>query len=379
MRKVRLAYLWLAKSGSVGSGNTNHIRHWLNGIPKDKYKPLLVTPFLEVSRLENYFGGHTGLSIIQKKDLWTNNFWSASKILKRCLEENDVDLLHTLGPRADIIGGLAKKNGLRIPVISTVEVYIPGCNPPWWKHQIYKRLYSGSSKYIDAITAISNQTRNELVNEFGVSEEKVSVINSGVDISQYPLKSGWPFGKPGEYFPVIGYIGRLSPEKRIDLLLESFAQLLGAIPEANLCIAGDGNQKALLMEYAKNLGIKERIKFLGWLTNPLDFYNMIDIFVMTSASEGLPWTILEAAALGIPIVSTNSGGIYDVIKQGETGFLLDDMEPEHIAEAIISLLRNNSLARKMASSARDRIESHFNHAREMKDFLNLYEKFVGAL
>ena len=379
MRKIKLAYLWLAKSGSVGSGNTNHIRHWLRGIPKDKYEPLLITPFLEIMRLENYFGDNTGLRIIQKKDLWTNNFWRASKILKRCLEENGVDLLHTLGPRADIIGGFAKKNGLRIPVVSTVEVYIPGFNPPWWKYQIYKRIYSGASRYIDAITAISNQTKNELVNEFEVSEDKISVINSGVDISQYPLKPGWPFGKPGESFPVIGYIGRLSHEKRVDILLASFAQVFKAIPEANLFIAGDGNQKTFLMEYAKGLGINERVKFWGWLSNPLDFYKMVDIFVMTSASEGLPWTILEAAASGIPIVSTKSGGINDVIQQGETGFLLDDSEPEHIVEAIISLLQDNALARNLASSARDRIESHFNHEREMKDFLNLYEKFVGAL
>jgi glycosyltransferase involved in cell wall biosynthesis len=382
MKRIKIAFLWLAKSGSVGSGNTKHMRYWLQGIQEvteNSFDLLLITPFEEIPRLQRYFGEIQNFTIIQEKALSSRNFLKSSRLLADCLERNAVDLLHTLGIRADIIGGIAKKNGLAMPVVSSVEGYLPGFNPSLWKYYFYKTIYSYSSKHIDIITAISNKTKRELVSEFGVPVEKVAVINSGVEVQEYKLKTGWPFGQKKEIFPVIGYIGRLSPEKQVHLFLQACSIICKNFPKSRILIAGDGKEKISLERSLLALQLEKNVEFLGWLQDSKTFFDKIDILAMTSAakSEGLPWTILEAAGSGVPIVTTNSGGIEDIIVQQETGLIAYNDSPEEIAKKISILIKDEFLAVTLAINARRKIEAHFNHKREIRDLMAIYNRLVG--
>ncbi|MCH8861250.1 MAG: glycosyltransferase [Proteobacteria bacterium] len=180
--------------------------------------------------------------------------------------------------------------------------------------------------------------------------------------------------------PLLLFVGRLIPEKGCSDLLAAVSVIARTHPDMRLLIAGDGPEKAALEARTLVLNVERQVVFLGWLPRDelADIYHAADIFVAAptrvvgGAVEAFGLVFVEAALAGLPTVSTHSGGIGDVVVDGETGFLVGEGAYGDLAAAVVYLLENPDRSAQMGGAARERAEAHFTRGRAAKAFSDLF-------
>ena len=176
---------------------------------------------------------------------------------------------------------------------------------------------------------------------------------------------------------LIGAVGRLAPEKGIDLLLHALALVHKSDPEVQLLLAGAGRSRAALEALATELGIRDHVHFLGPVRNIEVFYRALDVFVSSSYFEGLPTVILEAALAGTPIVSTRTAGALEALgNAAPTAHLTPIGDVPALAEGIMAQLHDHSRATLLASAARHQVEQNFSLDRVAREHAELYTRLM---
>jgi phosphatidylinositol alpha-1,6-mannosyltransferase len=222
----------------------------------------------------------------------------------------------------------------------------------------------------DLIIANSRFTRGLLL-EGGVAAEKVAVVHPGTDPERYrPLPRDDALarclGLDGRR--VLLTVGRLTWRKGQEVVLRALPAIRQAVPNVVYAMTSDGPRGPEIKDLARTLGLDEAVRFLGEV--PFDMlpalYNLSDVFVMpsrvspqTQDLEGFGIVFLEANACGLPVVGGRSGGIPDAVAEGETGLLVDGMQPDEVAAACVRLLRDQDLARAMGAKGRERVLREF--------------------
>jgi glycosyltransferase involved in cell wall biosynthesis len=171
---------------------------------------------------------------------------------------------------------------------------------------------------------------------------------------------------------VVGVAGRLAAEKGISVLLESMKEVLAKVPRAWLVIAGDGPERAALECRAHDLRIDHRVDFLGMRADLPRIMAALDVFVLPSLYEGFGLVVLEAMAVGVPVIATCVGGVPEVVEDGVTGVLVPPGDPSKLAEAILRLERDGELAKMLVEHASTRLRSEFDMARMLDAIERLY-------
>ena len=175
---------------------------------------------------------------------------------------------------------------------------------------------------------------------------------------------------------VVGAAARLAPIKGIEFLIRGFAKLHDEFPQARLEIAGVGPELPRLQREVARLHAKNRIVFLGWQPDMAQTMAGWDLFAMPSLEEGLGQAALEAMASGLPVVASEVGGLCEVVKHGETGWLVPAAEPEALANAIRSLLLDPELRMRMGAAGYDRARTCFEVSRMVREFGELYQELL---
>lgn len=180
--------------------------------------------------------------------------------------------------------------------------------------------------------AVSESTADDLVRR-GFARDRIEVIPNGVDLSFYTPSSSSPKSPD----PLVLYLGRLKRYKRVDLIIQAFAQLAGENPRARLVIAGQGDAKAGLEELVHELGLAEQVEFAGFVTEEqkTNLFRHAWVHMLTSSKEGWGITNIEAGACGTPTIASDVPGLRDSIQDGVTGFLV----PHGDVAALTSRLR----------------------------------------
>jgi len=215
-----------------------------------------------------------------------------------------------------------------------------------------------------------------------VPRSKVKVVTNGICTETFIGRGESPTVRqdlgiqPGA--KVIGTIGRLTEVKRQDLLLSAFAQLLIQFSEIRLLLVGDGPERARLEEKAMVLGIKDRVHFVGYQSNPELFLQAMDVFVLTSRSEGLPVSLLEAWAAGLPVISSAVGGISKLVTNGKTGVLFPSGDLEALVIAIQSVLANPDFATNLGRCGRAVVVEQYSLERMAAEYEHLYRMLIAA-
>ena len=233
-------------------------------------------------------------------------------------------------------------------------------------------------RYSTAIVANSKSLCNELTDVFKPASG-VEVIYNGVDISKIRLQS-----KEDEYhpwfdkkYPLIVSVGRLSEQKDH----KTFIQALGIVNERSYVraiIIGEGILMNSLTELSDKMGIKDRVDFIGNKSNPFPYIAKSDLFVCSSMYEGLSNVILEAMALGIPVISTNhKHGADELIQNGINGILVPVEDPEKMAEAIINLLNDKDLHINISNECKKRSED-FSLEKLGRNYENYFKQLMSA-
>jgi glycosyltransferase involved in cell wall biosynthesis len=178
--------------------------------------------------------------------------------------------------------------------------------------------------------------------------------------------------------PVIGAVGRLSAEKGFDVLIRAVGQLLQGGRDVELLIVGEGAEQSRLRALIAELGLTERVRLLGYRADLHELYEALDVFALSSHREGLPNVLLEAMALGVPVVATRIAGIPRLIRDGENGLLVNPGDTNELTRALAQLLGEPELGSRLARSGRNTIEEGYSFATRMGKVRALYDDLLGG-
>ncbi|MBI5682893.1 MAG: glycosyltransferase [Deltaproteobacteria bacterium] len=240
-----------------------------------------------------------------------------------------------------------------------------------------KRQFVGHliSKFTDRHIAVSNEVKNHVVQWYKIPPEKVETIYNGVDTEYFTPKLSKEDAKkrlniePDVF--VIGYVGRLSHEKGHRYLFDAIAGLKDRFP-LKAVMVGTGKGEKEIMRHAKDAGVEGIVHFLGLRRDIPEILSAFNVFVLPSIQEGFSNALVEAMAMGCPVVATAVSGNKEAIVDGIEGFLIPPADAGTMASAIERLYADRVLRKKMSAAARQRVEEHFSLKQHIEKIERLY-------
>ncbi|MEW6246128.1 MAG: glycosyltransferase family 4 protein [Nitrospirota bacterium] len=299
--------------------------------------------------------------------------------LRKLVVQHDINLIHPHDYKSDLFCYLVSLSLRNRPLtlISTAHNWAM----MGFRGEIYKRLDLFVMRRFDHLIAVSDATKSAMI-DAGLSPRKITVIHNAIDTTAWTPRATntfrSEFGLEG-VFPLIGYIGRITEEKDLQTWLRVAANIARQYTEARFVIVGDGASPRLqteLQEMATSLRISERIVFTGYRQDLQNIYAALDVFFMTSCREGLSNSILEAMAMGLPVVATDVGGTKELIEDGDSGHLLPVGDSTGMTAALLKLLGDQRLRSRMALAARKRVEEKFSFQVRLRRIEDLYEQLI---
>lgn len=235
----------------------------------------------------------------------------------------------------------------------------------------------------DALIAISPAIRRELIDNYRIgSAEQYRVVPLGFDLTAL-LHVGEAERRAARCrldipadVPVVTTVGRVTQIKQPRLFLDTIARLLPAWPTLTALIAGDGDARDDAQAYAKTLGIDGHVRWLGWRQDLATIYGATDVFLLTSRNEGTPVALIEAMASAVPGVSTDVGGVKDVIETPALGVLAPAGDIAALATGVARLLADEALRHDMGARARASVAARYSIDRLTTDIVNLYHELL---
>lgn len=307
---------------------------------------------------------------------------SVLRAIRKIVVRHDINLIHAHDVKSDLFAYIVRwwLWRRRIAVLSTAHAWVI-LGP---RGELYRRLDLFLMKRFDHLIAVSDATRKEMVGA-GIPEGLITVIHNGIDTESWsPGRAEsslrQELGLAGA-FPVIGYVGRIMPEKDLETWLRAVASVSRRFPGARFVLVGDGRDGTTqrdLEELAASLGIREKTLFPGYRQHLLPVYSSFDIFFLSSRREGLPNSLLEAMAMNLPVVTTDVAGAKELVVNGETGFVLPQGEAEQLGQAIITLAADDELRLRMGRAGRERVEKEFSFILRLGKIEDLYEWLLGS-
>ncbi len=218
--------------------------------------------------------------------------------------------------------------------------------------------------------------------EAGVPADCCVLLENGIDTGEYTRHQSVEAAKAKLGLPtgglLVGGVGRLAPEKGFDLLIRSLAGLVANGVDARLVIVGDGHERAALERLAGELGVADRVTLAGWQADVSGYFEAMDVFALSSHREGLPNVLLEAMALGVPVVSTRVNGVPRLVCDGHNGRLIDAGDGRALTAALAELAADPGPRAAFAAAGRETVETRFGFAARMEKLARLYDEMLSA-
>lgn len=312
--------------------------------------------------------------------------------LLRLIFRERPDVVHTHTAKAGTLGRLAvtvynwtRPRGRRALVVHTFHGHVfegyfsPGVN------RLVRLTERTLARLSDIIVTISPRQQLDIVQRFAVAPAaKTVVVPLGLDLERLLEMPGDAPGLRADIGAapsdvIVGYAGRMVPVKDLPTLIRAFAQAQHAVPALRLLLAGDGPERAQAEALAREHGIADRLHFMGWVSDLPRFYATLDIFALSSLNEGTPVAVIEAMAAGRPVVSTEVGGVPDVVEADVCGLLVAAQAPAAMADALVRLASTPALRCAMGAAGRARARERYSHLRLVDDIERTYRTGLDAL
>lgn len=291
--------------------------------------------------------------------------------LAQYVKTHAVDIIHTHGYKSDILGILvAKKAG--IPVVVTPHGFE---NADDFKLRLFIRLGCQSMRFANKVVPLSPQLMQDVM-RYGVTPPKLQYIQNGVDLSEVEAVREAP-AKLAKTKKRIGFIGQMISRKNIVDILDIFDQLATTRDDIELVLLGDGDQRAHLEQYAKNLASTSDIHFLGYRDDRLDYLRSFDLFVMTSTLEGIPRCLMEACAMATPVAAYNIAGIDQLVEHEKTGLLATLGDKSSLMQHWQNLLDDENLAKQIGQNALTYVNEHYAAKRMASEYMALFNQLLA--
>lgn len=345
-------------------------------LPKDRYRPVVVIRgkgwvFDELCRR-----GITPIMLDAKGSFNWRYLLGLRKIIMR--ERVDLIQSHLLGSNVycALVGLLMRK-----PVITTFHGAVDVSDTERFMGLKFGLINTGASR----IVAVSDSLRHEISSKTPLNPDNTDVIYNGIDTTafegkksdKYRLQFGW-----GNDDLVIGSLGNIRPAKAYDVLLRAAALLENQKLSCRFVIAGQGESAGKpsrlynkLLEMRESLKLQQHVQFIGFVDDPADFLSNVDLFLLSSSTEGFSISTIQAMASSLPVISTRSGGPEEILIHQENGWLVEKDDPAAIAEAIVILSDDPERRAVLSSKAKKKVDHTFG----LETMLGAYQQLYSTL
>jgi len=290
------------------------------------------------------------------------------------------DLVHTHMDVADFYGALAGRLGGARAVVSTKHAPDEFRTRRTWKRYPFLVLERLAYEMDDAVIVVSQGLAEFLETTERLPRRKMVIIGHGVGVDPHvaPRDEARSALALPALDPLIGCVGRLSPEKGHAFLLRALPAIVAAFPRAGCVLAGDGPSRASLEDEARRLGMADRVVFLGHRGDVPGILSALDLFVQPSLYEGFGMSLLEAMAARLPIVASRVGGIPEVVDDQVTGLLVPPADAQALGRAVTALLGDCGRARRYADAAARRVSERHSMTAVAARVDALYRRVLGS-
>jgi len=346
-------------------GGQNQVLTTLMGLRALGHRTLLVA-HSEGELRQRAAEGLDLLPLVPRTEMDLTAAWRLSRILKQVKP----DVVHAHDPHGVAMAALAlsmSTQPAKPPLLGArrVDLHLKGNSLSRWKY-----------RQVDCFICASEAIRQMLVGD-GVPPARTVTVHEGIDIER--VEHAQPVNLHAEFWlphhaPLVGNVAALVPHKGQRYLIEAARIVVQQVPDARFVIAGEGELRAALERQIKDYHLEKHVILAGFRPDVLALHSAFDIFVMSSVTEGLGTSLLDAMAAGKPIVATRTGGIPEVVDDGKTGILVPPRDHQAMAEAIIRLLKSEQVRGAMGQAGRARARSLFSAERMVQNTLKVYER-----
>jgi len=301
-------------------------------------------------------------------DLW--------RLLRLIRALGPFDLIHAHSSKGGALARLAARR-LKIPTVYTPHAIVT-LDPtlPAWQRSLYKRIELWLARRTDAIIAVSHDEADHIC-ALGIDDRKVHIVPNGIDrpVLASSSEARAKLGIPADAI-VIGFVGRLTPQKAPDVMLEAFAAAFRQRPNVQLVMVGSGPSEDDTRRRVERFGLASRVKLLGDVSGP-PLMPAFDIFCLSSRYEAMPYVYLEALAAGLPIVSTRVGGTTMSVEPQRNGVIVPPDDVAALAAGLTSLVDDRQLRQRFAAGSLQMAE-RFTCGQMVDHTLRIYDQVLAS-
>jgi glycosyltransferase involved in cell wall biosynthesis len=287
----------------------------------------------------------------------------------RIFKESHPDVVHLHNPSPTIYAAIPARFSGVPSVVSTRHSLVA---PP--RRKVVELKYAIAAACCDWIVGICDATANNVRDINTVPARKIVRVYNGAVPLHRVAKEQWP---PKTGFTLV-YVGRLAPVKNHALLFNAFRSALSHMPDLRLWMVGGGIERKTLETLAAELDIAAQVTFWGQQLDVAPFFSAADAFIMSSKSEGLPMSLLQAFSLGLPAIVTDVGGMAEVVRLADAGFTVSPTDPEQMASAILRMAGNNAERSRFSANAEATFQSRFALQTMVDAYMDLYRNTPRA-
>jgi glycosyltransferase involved in cell wall biosynthesis len=351
-------------------GGQNQVLLTVNGLLEIGHRAALVAHPDGVLR-RRAAEGLDVIPITPRTEMDLSAAWRLSRVIKRL----QPDIVHAHDPHGIAMASLALSLGAASGVAAVlvasrrVDFHLKGNSFSRWKH-----------RQVDCFIAASDAIRQMLISD-GVAPERTTTVHEGIDL-RHVLAA--PRVNVHEVFwlphqaPVVGNVAALVPHKGQRHLIEAAHLVVRAIPDARFVVLGEGELREPLERQVRDHHLEKHVLLPGFRTDVLGCIKGFDLFAMSSVTEGLGTSLLDAMACSRAIVATRAGGIPEIVEDGATGSLVPPRDPAAMAHEIVRLLRDESLRRRMGEAGYARVSARFTVERMVEETAAVYARVAGT-
>lgn len=366
--------LHLISGGDTGGAKT-HLLSLMKGLNKNIDAKVIC--FIEDTFYHDLKNEGINIEVFEQKS--RSDMTVVTNLVKE-INNGDYDIVHCHGARANFVG-MFLKGKISIPMVTTIHSdYKLDFKDNFYKRMVFTTLNTFALKRFDYYIAIS-ETFKEMLVERGFKRDSIYIAYNGIDLeTELDIVSKDKFLK--EYNiesndkTLVTIVARLDKVKDHETFIKGAHKVLQNRNDVMFLIAGNGNDEERLKNLVSELKISDNVKFLGFVNDPYSLFNAVDINTLTSLSESFPYVILEAARLKKPTISTKVGGVSRLIKDNETGYLIDIGSSEQFAEKINLMLDNKENIKSYGENLYKEVEDNFSSDAMAKTHIEIYEEII---
>ena len=335
--------------------------------PQFAERPYLIANFDYGGRLPTEFndaareGGYRLALLSQRFGLDPSPIATVARLLR----EHDLNVLETHGYKGHLIGAwLAATHG--VAWVATAH--------GWTDENLKIRVYNALERFLLARADVAVTVSPPLFDTVAARRRSrpTHLVLNAIDLPELTPRA--PRSGP----LTLGVVGRMSPEKGQDLMLDAFATVQARHPGTRLRLIGDGQERERLHARAEQLGLLEHVTFTGWVSDMAAQYAALDLLVIPSRSEGLPFALLEAMSRALPVVATDVGAVRDVLQSGDTGWVVPPGAPAALADAVNAALTDPGALAGIGARARASLHPRFSPDERARRMQAVYAEAIEA-